>query len=155
MLAQLQAWYGDLGIPILPTGGYASQSFVKQVAEDVGARGRPAALLYAGDFDPSGEDISRDFMARTGCWAEVRRIALTAEQVEQYDLPPQVGKATDPRAAAFKRRHGVLVQVELDALEPPTLRSLYTNAISEFWDHDAYEAALSLEAEERDELQAA
>jgi len=155
LLAQLEAWFGDLGIPILPTGGYASQSFAKQVAQDVCARGRPAVLLYAGDFDPSGEDISRDFIARTGCWDEMRRIALTAAQIEQYDLPPQPGKATDPRAAEFMRRHGVLVQVELDALAPPTLRQLYTDAITEFWNENAYHRALALEAEERAALVAA
>ena len=82
-------------------------------------------LLYAGDHDPSGEDIDRDFIARTDCWDEVRRVALTAAQVEQYALPPQPGKETDSRAAGFVERHGRLVQVELDALPPDVLRDLF------------------------------
>ena len=82
-------------------------------------------LLYAGDSDPSGEDIPRDLDERLNGALQVERFALTAEQVEQHDLPPQPGKTTDARAAAFRRRHGRLVQVELAALPPNELRTLY------------------------------
>src|SRR6266567_2357558 len=67
MVIQLQSWFGDLGIPILALGGYSSQSYVDQVIRDVSRSGRPAVLLYAGDHDPSGEDIDRDFTDRTFC----------------------------------------------------------------------------------------
>jgi hypothetical protein len=54
----LDAWFGKYGIPILPLAGYVSQGFVQEVQEDVLLRdGRPAVLIYAGDFDASGEDI--------------------------------------------------------------------------------------------------
>jgi hypothetical protein len=145
IVEQLTAWFADLGIPILALGGYSSQTYVRDVNTDVSYSGRPAVLLYAGDHDPSGEDIDRDFVSRTGCWSKVVRIALTAEQVEHYDLPPNPGKATDSRAAGFIARHGALVQVELDALDPTDLRSLYQDAIAEFWDMSAYETALSRE----------
>ncbi|MGH9324390.1 MAG: hypothetical protein ACRD3V_31455 [Vicinamibacteria bacterium] len=111
IVEQLQEWFGDLGVPVLALGGYGSQTYVDDVVEDVEASGRPAVLLYAGDHDPSGEDIDRDFVSRTGCWSEVRRVALTAAQVEEYNLPPQAGKTTDSRAAGFIARHGRLVQV--------------------------------------------
>src|SRR5207249_5207910 len=55
------------------------------IRDDVWRQLRPAVLLYAGDFDSSGEDIFRDFVARTDCWTHTRRIALTAEQVETLD----------------------------------------------------------------------
>ena len=84
---------------------------------------------------------------------EVRRVALTSEQVERYALPPQPGKDTDSRAAGFIARHGRLVQVELDALPPDVLRALYADAIAEFWNDDAHEAALEREAAERRTLQ--
>ena len=122
-VTRLLTRFGDLGIPILALGGYASQSYVKDVVADVGASGRPAVLLYAGDFDPSGEDILRDFLARTDCFTKVDRIALTADQVLEYDLPPLPGKTTDTRAARFIAEHGALVQVELDALDAARRRS--------------------------------
>jgi len=149
IVAQLQEWFGDLGVPVLALGGYGSQTYVDDVIEDVEATGRPAVLLYAGDHDPSGEDIDRDFTARTDCWSEVRRVALTAEQVERYALPPQPGKETDSRARRFVERHGRLVQVELDALPPDVLRDLFTDAMAEFWNSEAHEQVLAREATDR------
>lgn len=155
LVAQLDAWFGGHGIPILALGGYASQTYVDAIRADVDAQGRPAVLLYAGDFDPSGEDIDRDFLARAGCFDEVVRVALTAEQVRRHALPPQPGKVADPRAGAFVARHGALVQVELDALPPEELRALYQAAVDRFLDTSAYARVLRAEARERSSLQAA
>jgi hypothetical protein len=150
MVIQLQSWFGDLGIPVLALGGYSSQTYVDDVAGDALRQDRPAVLLYAGDFDPSGEDIDRDFEERTDCWDKVIRVALSAAQVRQYGLPPNPGKATDSRAAGFVARHGELVQVELDALDPDDLRALFTEAIGGYWDTSAYESVLQ---QERQDLQ--
>jgi hypothetical protein len=149
IVEQLEAWFGDLGIPILALGGYTSQTYVAEIVNDVTEQGRPAVLIYAGDFDPSGEDIQRDFLARAACFERVIRVALTAEQVEEYELPEQMGKSSDTRAAGFIARHGKLVQVELDALPPDILHDLYESAVAEFWDDEAYDAAVE---QERDEV---
>jgi hypothetical protein len=143
IVEQLRDWFGDLGVPVLALGGYGSQTYVDEVVADVKAMDRPAMLLIASDHDASGEDIVRDFIARTDCWFAVRRVALTAEQVTQYGLPPLPGKATDSRARGFVERHGRLVQVELDALPPDVLRELFNSAIAEFWDHTAYQEGVS------------
>ena len=171
MVVQLQSWFGRLGVPILALGGYGSQSYVDEVVADVSrspsrpdaldraAAGLPtqrgAVLLYAGDFDPSGEDIDRDFIERTGCWDEVVRVALTARQVRDYRLPVNPGKTTDSRAAGFIERHGSLMQVELDALDPDTLRGLYQDAIDGYWDTSAYESVLAAERDDLRRLRAA
>ena len=152
IVEQLETWFGDLGIPILALGGYSSQSYIDEIVEDVEAQGRPAVLIYAGDFDPSGEDIQRDFLERAGCFDEVVRVALTPEQIEEYELPEQMGKATDSRAGGFVARHGKLVQVELDALPPDVLRHVYSEAIGRFWDDDAYAAVLEREVDESESL---
>lgn len=123
IVEQLTSWFGDLAIPILALGGYSSQTYVDEIIQDAEEQDRPAVLVYAGDFDASGEDIDRDFLERTGCFAEVVRIALTSEQVEAYELPQQPGKPSDPRAPRFVRRYGSLVQVELDALPPDILHA--------------------------------
>ncbi len=154
MVTQLEAWFGDLGLPILALGGYSSQTFTREVGVDALSQGRPAVLLYGGDFDASGEDIDRDFNARTGCFSQVVRVALTPDQVEEHRLPPQPGKATDSRADGFVARHGRLVQVELDALPPEVLRGLYESAIDGFMDMSTYRAALEREGRERGQLRA-
>jgi hypothetical protein len=150
MVVQLESWFGDLGIPILALGGYSSQTYVDDVAYDATSEGRSAVLLYAGDFDPSGEDIDRDFVERTGCWDKIVRVALTASQVREYSLPINPGKSTDSRAAGFVSRHGELVQVELDALDPDELQRLYDYAIAEHWDESVYRGVLDRERQQRE-----
>lgn len=153
IVEQLDAWFGEpYGIPILPLGGYSSQSFVDRIVEDVENDGRDAILLYAGDFDPSGEDIDRDFVERSDCWSEVRRVALLPAQIAQYNLPPLPGKASDARAAGFIARHGSLMQVELDALAPNILRGLYQDEIDDYWDDSVYQDVVDQEKRERDSI---
>jgi hypothetical protein len=149
IVEQLSAWFGDrLGVPIVALKGYSSQTLVDEVAEEILEDGRPAVLLYAGDLDPTGEDVDRDFVDRVAVFDAVHRIALNAEQVEAYGLPPLPGKPTDSRAAAFKARHGRLMQVELDALDPDELRRLFQAAIDGYWDVSAFEAVRTREREQ-------
>lgn len=152
IVEQLSSWFGDLGLPIISLKGYSSQSYVTQVMEHAQDRGRPAVLIYAGDFDPSGLDIDRDFRERTNCFDAVVRIALNEDQITEYDLPPQMGKATDSRAGAFIKKYGKLVQVELDALPPDVLRGLYRDAIFDFFDLSTWEQVKEIEQREREQL---
>lgn len=154
IVEQLSSWFGDYGIGIVALGGYASQSYVDQISREVESQGRPAVFIYAGDFDPSGEDIERDFLERSGCWDEQHRIALTPAQIQQYNLPPLPGKEWDSRAAGFIAKHGQLMQVELDALDPNDLRRLYEEEFFAYWDPDLYEASLKREGREETQLKA-
>jgi hypothetical protein len=152
IVEQLTDWFGDLGIPIVALGGYSSQSYVDEIVKDVERQDRPAVLIYAGDFDPSGEDIERDFLERADCFEENHRIALTPQQIIDYQLPPLPGKSTDSRAAAFTARHGQLMQVELDALDPNDLRALYERAIGDYWDDDTWQESYDREQRERRQI---
>jgi hypothetical protein len=170
LLAQLRSWfatntvdqngsrlYGEddqasLGFPIILTRGYGSQTYLDNVKEHVLNDGRKAVLIYAGDFDPSGEDILRDFLARCPVWEDVRHIAVRPEQVVDLNLPVTPGKDTDSRAAAFIERHGELMQVEVEAIPPDTLRDLYTDALEEFWDAATFRASLEQEQADRARL---
>jgi hypothetical protein len=88
------------------------------------ADGRDAVLVYAGDFDPSGEDILRDFTERCDVWTKVEQIAVLPGQVHGLGLVKNPGKDKDSRAGQFVVRHGELVQVEVEAIEPDTLEGL-------------------------------
>jgi hypothetical protein len=79
----------------------------------------------------------------------VRHVALDWSQVLAYNLPPQLGKATDSRAAAFEARHGRLVQVELEALPPDVLREMYSDALADYWSEDVYRAVRDQEEQDR------
>jgi hypothetical protein len=154
IVEQLEAWFGDRGVPILALGGYSSQTYVDEIAADIDKQERPAVLIYAGDFDPSGEDIQRDFIERVGEFDEVVRVALTSQQVEEHGLPEQMGKATDSRAQSFVARHGRLIQVELDALPPDVLHDLFEQAMGRFWELEAFAAAFEKERAEAASLEA-
>lgn len=158
MVVQLQDWFGDFGFPIMALGGYSSQTFVKTVGLAIGREwdrhDRDSVLLYAGDFDPSGEDIDRDFVGRVeehlGTSLTVHRVGLLPEHIDEYQLPEFPGKESDSRKWDFMARHGKLVQVELDALDPNDLRGLYQRAIDNYFDPDAYHDALAQEREEEE-----
>lgn len=152
LLNLLINWFEQYGVPIIALGGYSSQTFCDDIRRYCEADGRPAVLIYGGDFDASGEDILRDFEERTGCWDRMHKIALLPEHIEEYDLPPLPGKASDSRAEGFIRRHGELMQVELDALPPDVLQSLYTDQFMYYHNPDAYDIAIRREQNNRDRL---
>jgi hypothetical protein len=167
LVAQLESWFGRLGVPVVALGGYSSQSYVDQVAEHVRQQNRPAILLYCGDFDPSGEDILRDFTGRIGSvWTPVR-IALTEDQVADYGLIRNTVEKNDSRAPSFCAEHGLTCervlshgsvvyryeQIELDALAPEDLRSLYREAIWRHWDTSSFRSAVQDEYAGRHQLE--
>ncbi len=106
-----------------------------------------------GDCDASGEDIERDFVARTGCWSTGERVALTYEQVLAYGLPPAEGKRGDPRWPAFARRHHLdparPVQWEVEALDPDELRRLVLAAVAPHVDRTVLARQIAREGEQR------
>lgn len=154
LVEQMSSWFGDRGLPVVALGGYASQTYVDEIKRDVRLDGRPAVLLYAGDFDPSGEDIFRDVRKRCDVWDEVVHVALTRDQVTEYNLPPGMGKAADSRSAAFVEKHGELIQVEVDALAPPDLKGLFEAALEPYWDLSAFDAVMAQEAADIETLRA-
>ncbi|MFI1583662.1 hypothetical protein [Embleya sp. NPDC020630] len=85
--AQVIEWLERAGTPVLVVRGFGSQSYVQVVRERTGRDPRPAELLYVGDFDCSGEDIERDWVARTGCWALVERVLLTGTRSSNATCP--------------------------------------------------------------------
>lgn len=152
LTAQLEQWFGHLSAPIMALRGYSSQSFADVVREQAEGYARPAILIYAGDFDPSGEDILRAFVKQADCFDGVERVALNREQIEEYNLPPLAGKSSDTRSRGFIQRHGELMQVEVDALDPEILRGLFDDALAEYVDVSMFENICEIEEQERQKL---
>jgi hypothetical protein len=147
--------------------GYVSQSEMWSAAQRLGGYvqgGQSVILLHLGDHDPSGLDMTRDiddrlhmFMSEDiGSWQattglEVRRIALTAEQIEQYQPPPNPAKLTDVRAPDYVERFGN-ESWELDALPPNVLDELISTEIESIVDMSALEVVRERERVERAKL---
>lgn len=152
LVEQLRAWFGEpLGIPILPLGGYHSEPFERKIETHTDGYDRPCVLLYAGDLDPSGEDIERNFLRHTD-FDKSTKVALTIEQATEHDLPPMPGKHSDQRAGAFTAKYGSLFQIEVDALPPDVLRDLFAAEIDAFWDDAIHQGVLERETLDRKEL---
>jgi hypothetical protein len=150
--ALLWNWLGEYGIPILVLRGYSSQTYLDDIRSDVISQERPAKLLYLGDFDPTGEDIERQ-VREAHIFEEVVRIAVLPDQVRDLGLEENEGKETDSRAAGFYRRHGILVQVELEAIDPDALRAMTVDAFLELFDLEVYQQIVDEEDQEREELE--
>jgi len=134
----------EFNVITCPSKGYSSYSYVKKAVrrmdDDYGTK--DVAILYFGDYDPSGVDIERDLGDRLERYGavdvEVKRIALTLDQIREYNLPPFPAKSSDPRLAKFMADTGGTDAVELDALEPNVLQDLIREAIKDHIDTDAW-----------------
>jgi hypothetical protein len=162
LVAQLEAAFGALGLPILPLGGWASQTFREQVRREILADGRPAVLIYAGDFDPAGDLIGDSFAEKVGAFAEVVRVGLNIDQLVGLPVSPfPLEKRKHSLIPRFEAKYGDrlekmglerVVQVELDALPPDQLRALYQTAVDRYFDTSAYRRSMEREAADRREL---
>jgi hypothetical protein len=146
---------GKYGITVVVGRGYNSWSALREAAERIETMDRPAALLYFGDFDPSGEDICRaleEGLKFFGVFPKVEKVALTQNDVITYSLPPDFTKATDTRSKAFIERFGDMA-VELDALPLPVLQKKIREAIEANLDLSALNEIWQEEAEDLKRLQ--
>lgn len=119
---------------------------------------RQPILLYLGDHDPSGEDMVRDVRERLQMFGvheiEVYKIALTMDQVQQYNPPPNPAKITDPRAADYIKKYGH-ESWEVDALPPQVLSKLITENIKEHLDEGMMDEIKEKEKKDKAALKAA
>lgn len=106
--------------------------------------GQDVVVLHLADHDPSGIDMTRDLESRLSLYSrsdvEVRRIALSMDQVWQFNPPPNPAKETDKRYAEYRKLYGDKCW-ELDALPPERLALLVEKTIQEYVDKDRWEEA--------------
>lgn len=85
---------------------------------------------------------------------EVNKVALTMDQVEQYDPPPNPAKLTDSRAASYIAEHGEY-SWEVDALPPDVLHNLIEEAILDHVDLEKMDGIQAQEVSDKEALIAA
>lgn len=150
-----------LDVDFFSCRGYVSQSAQWRAGRRIRARaqrGQATVVIHLGDHDPSGIDMTRDIRERLELFAEVpvpvRRIALTYEQVLEYEPPPNPAKLTDSRASGYVSEYG-LDSWELDALEPSMLVALIKREVLQYQDGTLWNDACGREEAERDRLRKA
>lgn len=116
--------------------------------------GENVTVLYFGDFDPSGEEMVtslRKRLSELGCNPEIRKVSLTKEEVQRYNLPYDFTKATDTRSKKFIEQYGDMA-VELDALPAAVLQSRIVEEVEKYVDVAAIDAIEEIEKQEREKL---
>ena len=73
------------------------------------------------------------------------RIAVTPEQIADWDLPTRPTKASDTRSKGF----GSAISVELDAIDPNVLRNLVQETIEQHLPQDQFAILKAAEESER------
>jgi hypothetical protein len=84
---------------------------------------------------------------------EIISIALTQEQIQEHEPPPNPAKITDPRHAKFSIEHGD-TSWEVDALPPEVLNQILTDSIENNIDRAVYDKILENEEKGRKKLTA-
>jgi hypothetical protein len=157
LIGVLEGICQELDVPYFACRGYTSQSEMWGAAQrliEKEGEGKETTIVHLGDHDPSGIDMSRDIQDRLemfGSSATIKRIALTFDQVHEYEPPPNPAKTTDARYRSYADLYGD-ESWELDALEPRVIVDLIREAVESKIDHEFWEDALERQDTGRKQL---
>jgi hypothetical protein len=140
-------------IPYYTTKGFnsqtemwsASQRFIKTSKNK-----QQPVVLYVGDHDPSGLDMTRDMEERLwmfGTKVDILRVALNYDQVLEMNLPENPAKKTDPRYKSYRVEYGTDKSWELDAIPPSEIVEMLSNEVEKLIDFNEFDLIQSKEEE--------
>jgi hypothetical protein len=148
----------QLDVPFTANKGYSSSSAMYEASKRFLAaaeEGKECYVVYLGDHDPSGIDMSRDVEERLDLFVKtsmnrcdeighnepsavtMKRVALNMAQVRELNPPENPAKLTDSRSKPYIARFGPS-SWELDAIEPRQLAQIVTTAVQEIMDVDKF-----------------
>jgi hypothetical protein len=138
----------EFGVNVQTFTGEASSTACTNLIERAIEAGRPVRILHIVDQDPAGDDMPVSAAVKIGFWIKkhapdldirLYHICLTADQVEEFNLPRTPIKSGEKRKDDFANRFGSGGGTELDALEtlyPGALRDIILEQINRFRDED-------------------
>jgi len=133
-----------LEVPLIVGKGFNSLTQVHEALQKLADR--PLIILLFGDFDPSGTAIKQNFLEKLRIQGAnviaYKDVALTQQQIKQYQLPHQPVKKSDTRSKNWSENYSV----ELDALEPNVLEQLIKSSVNQFLDKQIEQKRQQLQA---------
>lgn len=157
----------EFRIPFFACRGYVSQSEMYDAAQRLkfhARNNRQPIILHLGDHDPSGVHMSKDNQDRLDllsrdCGVKIRRLALTLDQIREYDPPENPAKDTDSR---FEGYSDMMIAEgydpddvpswELDALDPDVIDRPIRDELDEIIYPDAWNTFVQWESAEKEAL---
>jgi len=140
-------------VPLMVLRGFSSVTFLHEAALAYRGIGKPVYVYHLGDWDPSGIIINQAKekglrkYAGDGVDIYFQKIAVTPEQIQQYNLPLR------PTKASTHSRHFDGGSVELDAIEPRILQQLVEECITSHIDTKEWFNLREVEKAERESLE--
>lgn len=158
MLQQLARVASRYSVPVYSCGGFNSLTANYAVSARALHRDVPTTILHVGDFDPSGESIfdamtedAAAFVAADRVILPQRidpvRVALTAEQVNTFDLP-----TAPPKESQQGRQKWGEATCQLEALAPDDLAAIVAEAIQDKLRADVLQHQIEIERIDRAQL---
>lgn len=146
-----------LDVPYFSCRGYTSQSEMWSAAQRfIRQRYRSSrTIIHLGDHDPSGIDMTRDIKERMDLFeadVKVKRVALTMQQINKYNPPPNPTKLSDARAEEYIRKYGHECW-ELDALEPEVISNLIETEVHQLENKSITNEVAKRERQDKQRLQ--
>lgn len=148
MIPQLRLAVDGLAVPVSSSGGFDSVTVKHDMAHRL-ARLRRVTVLHIGDLDPSGvhvfKALAEDIRAFTEEKAEIEftRLAVTAKQVKEMNLPTDKPKATDNREYPYD------FTCQAEAIDPAELARIVREAVEGHIDPGRWNRALEQERIDR------
>lgn len=150
-----------LDVTFMANRGYSSSSAMYKAHKriDRKSKAKQAVIIYLGDHDASGVDMTRDINDRMQLFFsqsprdmdQVDRIALNMDQVEEFNPPPNPAKETDSRSPKYVLEYGPHGW-ELDALNPQVLAEIVENSIMQYLDVEKFNAVVAEVKEEKKKM---
>ncbi len=147
----------EFGMPYMIGRGFSSIDARFKLTERFHGSGKVhIILLILSDHDPDGEEIAANFVKSLRddfdiCESQIHatKVALTAEQVQRYNLPHTMdAKKSSSRYKKFAEQFGDHAY-EMEALNPADLQKILRDSIESALDIDLYNAEVA--AAEEDE----
>jgi hypothetical protein len=143
-------------VPLGILRGYSSLTFAHATASAIRRFRKPVYVYHLGDHDPSGVDAWRCFREKLKEFAPTAdimfdRLAVTEEQIEELSLPTRPTKRSDTRSKKWTEEGGS-ESVEVDAIEPNTLRLIVREAIEQHINPHTLAVTKAAEESEQDIL---
>ena len=162
-----------------PSRGYSSFTKVMEAIKDRFLdriqKGQQIIILHFSDHDPSGLDMGKDLLNRLKDYLKTKidelsddlvfvdkfnserpffqifRVALTFDQVKEFNLAPNPTKSADPRAKDYVAQYGDQCW-ELDAVPPDRLPDIIKRAVQKFIEAPKWNEIVQTTEKERQTL---
>ena len=139
----------EYGVDLISGQGFSTIGSKYDMAKAIGSG--DSIILHLADHDHSGREIERALRGDISAWVteleghvEVKNIALTDEQIDEFDLYWEEAKDTGSNHGLGS---GITRWSQLEAFPPQDLLTLLRDSIEDNLDMGAYREALILESQ--------